>query len=153
MAYLELAAFDEAVHAAPAFASATTTSLGMLGLDGFDIEETDVGLVADEAAAWAGQGENEGVQYRVAVIVARSGPYVMTVAVITTGGDDAVTRAEDLMHAVIGAEAGAGTETYDDAGSSTGGVWDKFPDGETDSLKGMEPVEDAIYYPEPEDGF
>jgi hypothetical protein len=153
VALLELAAFDEAAHAEPAFTSATTTSLGMLGLDGFGLEETEVDLTADEAVAWAGQVENEGEQYRVAVIVARSGPYVMTVVFVTTGVDDAVAGAEDLTHAVIAAEAGTGAETYDAAGSSSGGVWDKLPAAGTNSLNGMEPVEDAIYYPEPEDGF
>jgi hypothetical protein len=153
VAYLELATFDEATHAQPAFASAATTSLGILGLDGLGLEETDTAIAADEAVAWAGEVENEGTEYRVAVIVARSGPHVMTVAVVTAATGDAVAGAEDLTRALLAAEVGTGVETYDAAGASSGGIWDKVPADAPDSLNGMEPVEDTIHYPEPEDAF
>jgi hypothetical protein len=153
VAHVELAAFNEAASAEPAFTSAATTSLGGLGLDGLGLEETNADVAADEAVAWAGQVESEGEQFGIAVIASRSGLYVVTVAVITTGDEDALAGAEDLTDAVMGAEAGAGAETYDAAGASSGGVWDKVPAAGADVLNGMEPVEDAVYYPEPEDGL
>ena len=153
--YIEIAAFDDPANAEAVFAQVGPAQLSALGLDGTDMEETTADVSADAVVTYGGQFDNDvGEQFAVAVIVARSGPYVITVVVAAElGSQDALAFAGELTQAVIDAEAGTGDPRYVDWGMSTGGVWDKLPLTGDAVLRDMRTTEDSQLHPEVDDGF
>jgi len=152
-AYVELAAYDSPTNAGTGFGVAGTAQLAELGLDDAGLAETAPDVTADAAVAQAGEVEAEGVQYSVAVVVAQAGPYVVTVVFVAGGDEDALTPAGELAQAVLDAAAGDGEESFNADGLSTGGVWDKLPAAGADVPRGLEPLGDEVYFPEPESDF
>jgi hypothetical protein len=147
IAFVELAVFDEAANAQPALATAATTQLSLLDLDSAGLEDVEANVQADEAVAYAGEVEFEGERFGVAVILSQTGPYVLTVVVVTTDDDNAQAFAEEISQAAIEADASEGEGTFSDDGTSRGGVWDKLPDAGDEVLRGLEPVGDSQHYP------
>jgi hypothetical protein len=127
--------------------------LTAIGLEDAGLEETTADVSADAVVAYDAQIEGEGEPFAVAVIVARSGPYIVSVGVAARGDLDVLAFAGELTQAVIDAEAGPGDPRYVDWGMSTGGVWDKLPLTGDALLRGMNATGDLQLHPEDDDGF
>jgi hypothetical protein len=151
--YIEIAAFDDPANTEAAFPNVGPAQLTALGLDGAELEETSADVSADAVVAYGAQVENEGEQIAVSVIIARSGPYIVTVAVVANASQEVPAFAAELTRTVIDDEAGAGEPRYIDWGMSSGGVWDKLPLTGDDILRGMSVTGDLQLHPEEEDGF
>jgi hypothetical protein len=95
----------------------------------------------------------------VAALVVQADRYlyaVVVTAIETEPGtlDDAtgtetatLDMATAVVEAMIDAEAGGNEVAFDDAGGSTGGLWDKLPTAGDPVLHGMIPVFDELQYP------
>lgn len=151
--YIEIAAFDDASNAEAAFPNVGLAQLAALGLDDAGLEEATTDVPADAVIAYGAQVDNEGEQVAVTVIIARSGPYIVSVAVVANASEDVPAFAAELTQAVLAAEPGAGEPRYVDWGMSTGGVWDMMPLAGDEILRGMDVTGDLQLHPAEDDGF
>lgn len=149
-AYVEVAAYDDPANATAGFAVAGTAQLAELDLADVGLKSTTPDVQADEALAYAGQPQFEGEQYSIAMVVARSGTYVVTVVIFFSGDEDALAAAGALTQAVLDAGVTDSIESFDADGLSTGGLWDTLPVAGVDVLRGMAPIGDEVYFPDPD---
>lgn len=91
---------------------------------------------------------DDGGAYRIDV--AREDEYVfIALAVGTT--EDGLESADGLIDYLVNEGEAGDDEEFDEAGGSTGGLWDFFPDDDHESLEDLEPAGDEILYPVPEE--
>jgi hypothetical protein len=152
-AYVEIAEFDDPARAEAVFAQAGPAQVTALGLDELGLEEGTADVPGDAAVSWAAEVDGEGGTRAVTVILARSGPYIVTVVVVADAGQDVAAFATDLTRAILEAEPGAGEARYVSWGMSTGGVWDKLPLTGDEILRGMVSEGDHQLHPADDDGF
>lgn len=97
--------------------------------------------VGNAANAWSGSGQVEGVTLSVFAIVTyyRNDVYF---TVLVAKGSNAKDATVSFTKALIAVPAGGGTGTFNKNGTSTGGLWDKFPKKGDPVLQGMEPIND-----------
>lgn len=118
--------------------------------EGVSLEDVELDLDLEYSAVQAVE-EIDGITTNVAVVTALDGEYVYAVSGITFG-DDPVAAIESVIGEMQEAEAGDGEGTFDADGASEGGLWDKLPASDSNSveMEALTELSDAIYFPEQE---
>jgi hypothetical protein len=116
-------------------------------LEGAEVEaeESEIEGLGDEAVIYTGTTDvDETTTADTAMIIARDGENIFISFII--GGTDVEGMVDDMAQHMIDGEIGADEVVLDEAGASTGGVFDIFPGAETaDLVGGMVPFMDIDF--------
>lgn len=104
-------------------------------------EEIEVDL-GDNAVGYKGSEDMEGMSMETTFVLVQDGKFVYFIYAAGTEVDvQAVT--EDLASHMIDTD-GEGEGEYSEDGTSTGGVWDKFPKADDDLVEGLIASDDEL---------
>ncbi|MGI8403401.1 MAG: hypothetical protein ACR2OE_01290 [Thermomicrobiales bacterium] len=112
---------------------------------GITIKPTSIEGVGDAAKAWTGSG-NVGVTLHVFAIVAQKDNYMYFTALVSKESN-VQDVAVKFTNALIDNKAGEGKGEFKKDGTSSGGLWDKFPKTGDEVLQGVKAVDDMQVYP------
>jgi hypothetical protein len=133
--------FDSDADAASAYDMALKQLTGPASTGGIELAEVAVeGFSGKTNAYTASIPQGEGITLHQAVLITQDGPYIyemIAVALSSTG--DAQAIATDVAKAMIATPAGTGEATFVKDGTSSGGIWDKFPKAGDPVLQGLTP--------------
>jgi hypothetical protein len=147
-ANVTIAEIADPAGAGSAFASTKATVHESLEAIGVTLEPVESGIAADEVVAWKGQGEIDGQQLQLALVLVRSGPYVLLVAASNTETDpDPLAFTSALAQAIVDRDATSGPGEHNYDGTSTGGIWDKLPATGDEVLGGLVAYDDQQIHP------
>lgn len=111
------------------------------------VEEFDVEL-GNASIGFVSTDESDGVETQSIVIMVQEDNVVYLTSVASSGADmtdDATSFTEALID-----NDGSGEGEFHEDGTSTGGLWDKFPSSDDEMFTDLV-VTDEIVFPEPED--
>jgi len=115
--------------------------------DAPELTELEVDL-GDTSRGYMASQEFEGQQANLVVIIAQQDEFVyVTIGAVIDADAQAVTT--DLTRAMIDNEDGDDEPTFNEDGTSTGGLWEKFPKTD-DELVAELTAFDAQVYPDPD---
>lgn len=141
--------FDSEANAASAFTTVVEKMTSPASTGGIDLGEVEVeGFTGPAKAYTASIDQGPGLSLHQAVVLTQDGPYIyQTIAVGLSSPEDALATATDVAKATIANPASEGEGTFVDDGTSTGGLWDKFPVAGDPVLAGVIPEIDTRIYP------
>jgi hypothetical protein len=114
-----------------------------------DVSEEDVDDLGDDAKAFTVVSEDEGGAYNSFALITRDGEYLYMV--IAYGSGDASDAIQQYTEDMMDRDAGDGDGTFNEDGTSTGGLWDVFPGADNALLVGLVTGGDQILFPIPVD--
>lgn len=110
-------------------------------------EIEDIGL-GDESIGYSATQEIEGQQTSLVVLIVQQDEFAyLTIGAVIDADAQEVTKG--LTQALIDNDAGDSETTFNEDGTSTGGVWDKFPKADDELVKGLTAF-DTQLFPAPE---
>lgn len=110
-------------------------------------EEWDIDA-GDKSTSYYSMQEEDGVSSEIVLSLVQDGDYVYIVS--AAGSEvDLKGSTQDLMKTMIDND-GSGEGEFNEDGTSSGGLWDKFPAADDESVAGLI-ASDEIVYPEPTD--
>ena len=119
---------------------------------GDDIELTEIevdGFNDDTLALGATEEDEELGPTATTAIITQEDEYLyLTIGVASGEGQDATETVSELAKQVIDGDTG-GDATFNEDGTSEGGLWDKFPDAGSELVEGLVATDEQIF-PEPE---
>jgi hypothetical protein len=110
------------------------------------VDENDVDDIGDQAKSISAtvEDEEEGPTVSYALL-ARDGDTVILIA--ASGAADPSQSAQDLAKGMVDRDSGDGDGTFNEDGTSTGGLWDRFPANDDPALGGLLNGGDEILFP------
>lgn len=138
--------FDSDDHAKDALEKART-QIESEGVEGLDLQEVDIDDLNDDTLALTAQADQEGVGTTVTTVVAtQEDDYLYVIVGVAVGTDtDLNGIVGDLAKELIDEDAGDGDPTFNEDGTSEGGIWDKFPDSDDDLIKDLIATDEQIF--------
>lgn len=109
------------------------------------VTEGDVDDIGDEAKSMAAAVEEEDGTYYSYGVIARKGEYLYMV--IGNGSSDPSESINQLTKDMTDRDAGDGDGTFNQDGTSTGGLWDLFPADDDPALGGLLNGGDEVLFP------
>ena len=142
--------FDSDDHARDAYGTLTENAAGPLlghpvpGEDGPEIEEAEIDDLGDQAhAVWlSATNEEEAVTGHFRLLYVQDGEFLILVTAIA-GSEDATEYADDIARVMTERDAGDGEVETSEDGTSSGGIWEKFPPADDDAIEGLIPFRDT----------
>ena len=116
---------------------------------GAEIQEVDLGDLGDNREGYQATVEEEGTSIQAAVLVVQQDEFVY-IAIGSSLSDAAVAPTKTTVEAMLDADEGGDDITTDEAGISSGGLWDKLPRKGDEAIGALTPVYDEQLYPAPE---
>ncbi|MGN6482827.1 MAG: hypothetical protein ACTHMX_00355 [Thermomicrobiales bacterium] len=107
----------------------------------FTFSETKIDNIGDKTKAYAGTYSDEGIDGSAVVILTQKGNFLYA-AVAISFGSDPTDAAKSFVTDMTNNKPGAGVGTFNEDGTSTGGLWDVFPSSDAEYLKGLTPAAD-----------
>lgn len=139
---------DSAGHASAAIDRLDAAASVDDGITVVDAPVTAIDLaLGDRSFAYSEVQDVDGQHSESILALVQRENYVYFV-VLTAVDDDAPARVAEFVTHMLDTPTGEGNGTYDAAGGSTGGLWDKYPPRDHPALAGLI-ASDAIVYPEP----
>lgn len=138
--------YQTADQASAAFASSSEQIITAFNdqfkaLTGITVEPTTIDGVGNAANAWSGSGTLGGATLTVFAIVAQQDTYLYF-TILVAKDSDAQDSTVAFMNALIANPAGEGQGDFKKDGTSSGGLWDKFPAAGDAVLPGLRPIND-----------
>lgn len=140
--------FDTAEHAEATWQSLRDNAAQQMqlpaeaGIGEIEIKEEELENLGDRAhVVWLSANPEENVTGYFRAVYVQDGDLLYLITAIG-GNEDATLRADDLARAIAEREAGAGPATFNPDGTSTGGLWDKFLDADSEVLDDLVSFED-----------
>ncbi|MGB3330495.1 MAG: hypothetical protein WBA46_16165 [Thermomicrobiales bacterium] len=116
---------------------------------GVELKEESVDGLPDNTTAMSAQVSESGFSGNVFLIGSQQDEYIYyTFAMSLADDDSAKNAAVDFTKFMVDASAGDGEGTFNEDGTSSGGVWDKLATNDDDVLNGLTVSADAQIYPE-----
>ena len=114
----------------------------IMGDDGASYEEWDV-ETGNQSTSYHAIEDLEGVESEIVVSLVQDGDYIY---IISAAGSDVDLKetTKGLMGTMIDND-GSGEGEFSEDGTSTGGLWDKFPSGDDEALAGLVATDEVIY--------
>ncbi|MGC4106815.1 MAG: hypothetical protein QM753_10755 [Thermomicrobiales bacterium] len=138
-----VAQFDNGDHASSALGTVTDSLVKSVesGDDGITLSEVDVDKLGDQTKAYSGTISEEGMEGTVVYIAVQKGDLVYIGFGLSFGSDptDQITA---FVTDLTKGKPSDGDGTFNEDGTSTGGLWDVFPSSDADYLKGLTPMTD-----------
>lgn len=133
--------FDSPEQAAAHLDTVNAEMTSPASTGGIELTEITVeGFPGPAKAYSASVDQGPGLTLHQVLLTTQDGPFIYQAIVIAlSSSDDAQVTATDVVHAMIAAPAGEGEGTFVKDGTSTGGLWDKFPAVGDPALAGMKP--------------
>ncbi len=120
--------------------------MGDEGTPTAEIQETDVKDIGDEAKGASTTIDEGGMSMSAYLLMVRSGDTLIFLAGNGTGNiQDTINNIGKTM---ADRDAGDGDGTFNEDGTSTGGLWDVFPPADDENLNGLTNGGDEIIFPE-----
>ncbi|CAN5584614.1 hypothetical protein BH09CHL1_BH09CHL1_24600 [soil metagenome] len=110
-----------------------------------DVSEVDVDGLGDDAKAFTVAGDDAEGAFNSYALITRDGEYLYMV--IAYGSGDASEAIQQYTEDMMDRDAGDGDGTFNEDGSSTGGLWDIFPGADNALLVGLLSGGDQILFP------
>ncbi len=138
------AAFDDTVALIEQNVSASET-------EGFQFEDADLELNANQAVARTASADLEGLPATVLLAATQQDATIYVVMGISINVDTS-GLVTGISNTLLEMDAGDGEESFKAEGGSTGGLWDIFPTAETHPafFDGLENTNDGVLFPEVE---
>ncbi len=113
------------------------------------LKDEKVDGVGDNTKAFSGAIEAQGISTSVFVIMTQKDQFIYFTTGISFSKDASEVKDStvNFTKALIDGKAGDGDGTLKTDGTSTGGLWDKFPKADNEVLKGLKPAADQQIYP------
>ncbi len=113
--------------------------------------EEKVDGLGDNTKAYSMTTSDSGMNTSMFFVLTQDGSYIyVAFGVSFTPDVNALKDATvNFTKALVDGKAGSGDGTINKDGTSTGGLWDKFPAAGNDVLKGLKPSADTQVYPVP----
>ncbi len=139
--------FDSEDNAKAASEKAIEASRAETEDEGIELEDVELDLDVDHVAKRATIDE-DGFKSSVIQVFAQKDNYLYLV-IGMTGGDDPVEVVTSVLDTMVNTDAADDDETFQEDGTSTGGLWAKLPVAEdiTSQLEGLTMVYDEVLYP------
>lgn len=136
--------FDSEASAAGAYDAALAQLTGPASTGGIELKELAVeGFSGKTNAYTASIEQGEGITLHQVVVITQDGAFIYeTIAVALSSGEEAQAIATNVAKAMIATPVGTGEATFVKDGTSTGGIWDKFPKAGDPVLHGLTPEMD-----------
>lgn len=140
--------FDTAEQAASAWQSLRDNAAQQMqpppdaGVGKIDIKEEELENLGDQAyVVWLSASPEENVSGHFRAVYVQDGDLLYLVTAIG-GNEDATLRADDLARAIAEREVGSDAATFNPDGTSTDGLWEKFPDSGDEVVEGLVAFQD-----------
>ncbi len=113
------------------------------------LNEEKVDGFSDNTKAFSGAIEEEGVSTSVFVVMTQKDQFIYFTTGISFSKDAGEVKdaTVNFTKALIDGKASDGEGAVKEDGTSTGGLWDKFPKADDKVLKGLKPMADQQVYP------
>ena len=113
------------------------------------LKDESVDGLGDNTKAFSGAVEAQGISTSVFVIMTQKDQFIYFTTGISFSKDanEVKDSTVNFTKALIDGKAGDGEGTVNADGTSTGGLWDKFPKADNEVLKGLKPMADQQIYP------
>jgi plasmid stabilization system protein ParE len=112
------------------------------GVGKLDIKEEERENLGDQAyVVWLSANPEENVTGYFRAVYVQEGDLLYLITAIG-GNEEATLRADDLARAIAEREAGSEAVTFNPDGTSTGGLWDKFPGSDDEVVEGLVAFQD-----------
>jgi hypothetical protein len=106
------------------------------------IEEVELGL-GDNEFSYTGVEDIDGQEIEFVVALVQKGNYAYFVIAGGSGEDMQQVASDFTSHLIDNDGSGAGE--FNDDGTSTGGLWDKFPAADDDLVSGLIPTDQVVF--------
>lgn len=143
--------FDNTDNAKDAFGTFSNKVVESASTEGgFELKDEDTDGFSDNTKAYSAAVEEEGISSTVFVIITQEDEFIY----LTTGISFSPEAGEvkdstvNFTKALVDGKAGDGEGELKEDGTSTGGLWDKFPAADDEVLQGLKPVADQQVYPQ-----
>lgn len=142
--------FDSEEHAAGSYDTVVQQVTSPASTGGIALKKLTVEGFSGPADAFSASiDQGPGLTLHQVVLLTQDGPYIyQTIAIALSSPEDAQAFAVSVSKAIIAAPAGEGEGTVVKDGTSSGGIWDKFPKAGDPVLAGMTPESDDVFDPE-----
>ncbi len=112
------------------------------GVGQLDIKEEELEDLGDQAyVVWLSANPEENVTGHFRAVYVQEGDLLYLITAIG-GNEDATLRADELARAIAEREVGSEAATFNLDGTSTGGLWDAFPDPDDEVVEGLVAFQD-----------
>lgn len=131
--------FDSPERAAANLDTVNAALTSPASTGGIELTEIAVDEFPGPAKAYsASVDQGPGLTMHQVLLTAQDGPYIyQVIAIALSSNEDAQGAAVNVVKAMIAAPAGEGDGTFNRDGTSSGGIWDKFPVAGDPVLQGM----------------
>lgn len=141
--------FDTANHAATAYdhmiASAAAHMVPPEHEGVIDMQVEEIDDLGDQAeVSWLQSNPQDGMQGFFRVIHVRDGELIYLLTAIA-GEEESTLIVDDLAQDMTSREPGSNEADFSPDGTSTGGMWELFPDADAEIIKGLVPFSDDHY--------
>lgn len=139
--------FDSPEQAAANMDTVNAAMTSPASTGGIELTEVTVDGFPGPAKAYSASiDQGPGLTMHQVLLTTQDGPYIYQVIAISLSKvEDAQGAAEKVVHAMIAAPIGEGDGTFNQDGTSSGGIWDKFPVAGDAALAGLTPnLDDRI---------
>jgi hypothetical protein len=113
-----------------------------------EIKEEDVDDIGDDAKGLSVTVDDEGMQMTDYLLLVRDGNRLLFLAGNGTG--DVTGQINNIAKGMADRDPGDGDGTFNEDGTSTGGLWDIFPASDDEAIKGLTNGGDEVIFPEDE---
>ena len=140
--------FDTPEHAGAAWESLRGTAVGQFqpapGDESVavDVNEEELDDLGDQAyVAWLSASPEEGTTGHYRVLYVQDGAFLYLLTAMA-GSEELTLHADDIARVIVEREPGESPANFNADGTSTGGLWNLFPDADNDIMQGLVPVQD-----------
>lgn len=135
--------FDSGDNAGNAFGTVDGAATEGAGATGAELEEVDVDL-GDQSKGYKTEEEVEGQTLSTVFAVVQQDEFIYLTAAVVADGD-AEQLAKDFTQVLLDNDASDDAAQFNEDGTSTGGLWNKFPAADDDLVAGLTPIDQQLY--------
>jgi hypothetical protein len=128
------------------FSDAVTMSIA--SAQGGQPKEDVIEGFGDNTRAYSATVKQQGISAPIFVVLTQQDEYIYFSLGLAISGD-LKNATVDFAKALIDGKAGDGEGQLNADGTSTGGVWDKFPAADDKVIQGLKPIADTQIFPTP----
>lgn len=141
--------FGSEAEATDGFAGVVAQVTSPANTGGIDLKEVPIAGFSENTKGYAASiDQGPGLSLNQAVLVTQDGAFIYeTIVISLTSTDDAMETAANATTAMVEAPVGEGEGTLSKDGTSSGGIWEKFPKAGDPVLRGMKPEMDDQVFP------
>lgn len=116
------------------------------GEEEIEVAEEEIDGLGDRAFAIDMRTESDDSIGYIRLLTVQDGDELLQV-ISVAGSEESATSVDAVMDVMLERESGDGEGTFNADGTSSGGLWDRFPESDDATLQGLMPFGDEQLYP------